>query len=207
MRLRSVFLAAAVAFGAFVSAAQAQFTTTPPYLTGSTICNRAPVAGEAQRGATSFLNCRGASGSGYGVDALVGQLATGQYADDSVALNKLHPDVRAMLGGGGTTVVANPGGTGNAPLTSITIGTTDYDIQGGGSAISLTDETTQLTTGLTALTFTGAGSDLHRGGCGVVRDTGVRVARRSVPSPARPSGPEHSRPRRPATRCWNCRKP
>ena len=32
--------------------------------------------------------------------------------------------------GGGTTVVANPGGSGNTALTSVTIGDTDYDIEG-----------------------------------------------------------------------------
>ena len=39
--------------------------------------------------------------------------------------------VAAPSGGGGTTVVANPGGTGLGDLTSITIGSTSYDIPAG----------------------------------------------------------------------------
>lgn len=38
--------------------------------------------------------------------------------------------------GAGTVVTANPGGSGNADLTSVTIGSTSYDIPSGGSSLS-----------------------------------------------------------------------
>ena len=42
-------------------------------------------------------------------------------------------------GGGGTTVTANPGGTGLTDLTTITIGSTDYSLPAGGGGSGLTE--------------------------------------------------------------------
>ena len=45
-------------------------------------------------------------------------------------------DAIAAGGGGGTTVIANPSGTATDDLTKIQIGTTIYDIPGGGSGLT-----------------------------------------------------------------------
>ena len=54
-------------------------------------------------------------------------------------------------GGGGTTVIANPSGTATDDLTKVQIGSTIYDIPGGGS--SYTDVTGTLTAGSTSITL------------------------------------------------------
>lgn len=57
-------------------------------------------------------------------------------------------------GGGGTTVIANPSGTATDDLTKVQIGSTIYDIPGGGS--SYTDVTGTLTAGSTSITLSDA---------------------------------------------------
>ena len=60
----------------------------------------------------------------------------------------------AASSGGGTTVVANPSGTATDDLTKVQIGSTIYDIPGGGS--SYTDVTGTLNAGSTSITLSNA---------------------------------------------------
>ena len=63
--------------------------------------------------------------------------------------------------GAGTRVVANPGGTGNTDLTSITIGTTDYDISGAGAFTDLTDTPASLGTAGQVVAVSADGMELE----------------------------------------------
>ena len=60
----------------------------------------------------------------------------------------------AQGGGGGTTVIANPSGTATDNLTKVQIGSTIYDIPGGG--YSYTDVTGTLNAGSTSITLSNA---------------------------------------------------
>ena len=72
------------------------------------------------------------TGSGPVIEGIVSTVAGGSM-QGLVDGRLLHPTLQEQgAGGTGTTVVANPGGTGLTDLDTITIGSTDYDIPAGG---------------------------------------------------------------------------